>query len=154
PAPPTLPPDPPLAVPGDTLPSRGSAPTLLGGRPRRRLVLAAAAGAVLTVGLGGAWLASGRRGGPAREGAGEQEPPAPPGKDATRPGTPLTNALGMKLVLIPAGTFDMGSPRGEVGHKADEEQHRVEITRPFYMGACEVTQEEYEKVVRKNPSYF
>ena len=30
----------------------------------------------------------------------------------------------------------------------------MRITRGFYMGACEVTQEEYEKVTGRNPSWF
>jgi formylglycine-generating enzyme required for sulfatase activity len=60
----------------------------------------------------------------------------------------------MKLVLIPAGKFKMGSPANEESRSEDEEQHEVEITQPFYMGAYEVTQEQYEKVMRHNPSRF
>jgi formylglycine-generating enzyme required for sulfatase activity len=67
----------------------------------------------------------------------------------------FTNSLGMKLVLIPAGSFTMGSPPDEAGHDSDEEQHEVEITQPFYMGVYLVTQEEYVKATKqKNPSYF
>ncbi len=78
----------------------------------------------------------------------------------------LTNSLGMELVLIPAGSFKMGSPKEEkeyirktfgaaAGDWADqEEQHDVEITRPFYMGAYEVTQEQYERIMGKNPARF
>jgi formylglycine-generating enzyme required for sulfatase activity len=66
----------------------------------------------------------------------------------------ITNSIGMKLVLIPAGHFRMGSPATEKGRGPDEEQHEVEITRPFYLGACEVTQEEYQKVMNANPSHF
>ena len=66
----------------------------------------------------------------------------------------LRNSLGMKLMLIPKGTFTMGSPKEEKDRSDDEEQHEVEITRPFYMGATEVTQEQYEKVMGTNPSYF
>ena len=64
------------------------------------------------------------------------------------------NSLGMKLALIPAGTFLMGSPANEAHRSADEEQHQVEITRPFYLGIHPVTQEQYEKVMGKNPSHF
>jgi formylglycine-generating enzyme required for sulfatase activity len=60
----------------------------------------------------------------------------------------------MKLVRIPPGTFRMGSPRDEQGRSDDEGQHEVEITHPFYMGVHEVTQEQYEKVMGTNPSYF
>jgi hypothetical protein len=66
----------------------------------------------------------------------------------------ITNSIGMKLVLIPSGKFTMGSPRDEKDRRDDEEQHEVEITRPFYMGVYEVTQEQYEQVVGKNPAHF
>ena len=64
------------------------------------------------------------------------------------------NTLGMKLMLLPAGTFTMGSPKTEAGRRDDEKQHTVELTQPFYMGAHEVTQEQYQKLMGKNPSYF
>jgi serine/threonine protein kinase len=67
----------------------------------------------------------------------------------------FTNAIGMKLVLIPAGKFIMGSPETEEDRDPkDENLHDVEITKPFYMGAYTVTQGEYEKVMGKNPSFF
>jgi formylglycine-generating enzyme required for sulfatase activity len=66
----------------------------------------------------------------------------------------LTNSIGMRLVLIPAGRFRMGSPSGEGDRRDDEEQHEVEITRPFYLDRHEVTQAAYEKVMGHNPSYF
>ena len=66
----------------------------------------------------------------------------------------LTNAIGMKLRPIPAGSFDMGSPASEEGRSDDEKQHRVEITQPFLMGKYEVTQAEYRKVMGRNPSHF
>jgi formylglycine-generating enzyme required for sulfatase activity len=65
----------------------------------------------------------------------------------------ITNSIGMKLALIPAGDFMMGSPEGEGGSE-EHPQHRVRITRPFYLGVCEVTQSEYEAVVGQNPSHF
>src|SRR5947209_5467446 len=65
----------------------------------------------------------------------------------------LVNSIGMELVLIPAGTFLMGSPDGE-GDEDERPQHEVEITRPFLLGACPVTQEEYERVMGINPSWF
>jgi formylglycine-generating enzyme required for sulfatase activity len=58
----------------------------------------------------------------------------------------LTNSLGMKLAPIPAGKFWMGSPATEKERDAIELRHEVEITRPFYLGAYEVTQAQYEKV--------
>ena len=58
------------------------------------------------------------------------------------------------MVLIPPGTFLMGSPPTEVDRKADEVQHPVDITRPFYLGKFEVTQRQFEKVMGSNPSEF
>ncbi len=59
----------------------------------------------------------------------------------------ITNSIGMKLVLIPAGTFTMGSPMEEVGRGPDETQHDVTISKPYYLGAYEVTQSEFDKVM-------
>jgi formylglycine-generating enzyme required for sulfatase activity/serine/threonine protein kinase len=67
----------------------------------------------------------------------------------------ITNSIGMKMNLIPAGEFLMGAPDGEPDSDADEKpQHRVRISRPFYLGIYEVTQAEYEKVMGINPSRF
>ena len=46
------------------------------------------------------------------------------------------------FVLIPAGTFQMGSEKGFSDNKP---VHQVTITKDFYMGKYEVTQAEYEK---------
>ena len=49
----------------------------------------------------------------------------------------FTNAIGMKFVWIPPGSFMMGSPRGEEGREpsgSNETQHKVTLTKGFYMG--------------------
>lgn len=56
----------------------------------------------------------------------------------------LTNSIGMKLALIPKGTFTMGSPRDEAERERQETLHEVTISKPFYMGVFEVTQSEFE----------
>ena len=61
----------------------------------------------------------------------------------------------MKLVLIPLGKFWMGSPKKEKNRFDDEEQHEVEITKDFYLGVYEVTQEQWQAVMPgDNPSWF
>jgi formylglycine-generating enzyme required for sulfatase activity len=61
----------------------------------------------------------------------------------------------MKLALIPAGEFLMGSTDSdEDAFDSEKPQHRVLITRPFYLGVYEVTQQEYETVMGRNPSWF
>ncbi len=74
---------------------------------------------------------------------------------STKRANEIINSIGMKLRLIPAGTFMMGSPKDEKDRDEDvAPQHKVTITKPFYMGVYEVTQAEYEKVMGYNPSYF
>jgi len=58
-------------------------------------------------------------------------------------------------VLIPAGSFVMGSPAGEAKNEKEslsETQHKVTLTQPFYLGKFELTQAQYEKVTGSNPS--
>jgi formylglycine-generating enzyme required for sulfatase activity/serine/threonine protein kinase len=71
------------------------------------------------------------------------------------PGAEVTNAAGMKLVLLQPGAFQMGSPASEAGRLADEGPvHTVEITSRFYLGAYPVTQEQYRRVTGANPAHF
>lgn len=51
------------------------------------------------------------------------------------------------LRLIPPGTFLMGSPSDEFGRQNNEGQHRVTLTKPFYIGVFEVTRRQYELVM-------
>jgi formylglycine-generating enzyme required for sulfatase activity len=67
----------------------------------------------------------------------------------------VTNSVGMTLKLIPAGEFVMGSPDSEADIRADElPPHVVRITRPFFLGATEVTQGQYKAVTGQSPSHF
>ena len=61
-------------------------------------------------------------------------------------------ATGITLVYVPAGSFQMGSPETEAGRYADETLHRVTLTRGFYMGKMEVTQEQWVQVTGMNPA--
>ena len=64
----------------------------------------------------------------------------------------LGGGVTMKLVLIPKGEFMMGSPAGESGRDDDEgPQHRVRITKPFYMGVTQVTQGQWRAVMGTEP---
>ncbi|MFO0964332.1 MAG: SUMF1/EgtB/PvdO family nonheme iron enzyme [Gemmataceae bacterium] len=56
---------------------------------------------------------------------------------------PRNNSLGMKLVPIPAGRFTMGSS----ADPRNEQEHEVVLTRPFLMGAHEVTIGQYKRFV-------
>ena len=57
----------------------------------------------------------------------------------------------LEMVLIPEGNFVMGSPKEEKGG-AGETQHEVTLTKPFYMGKYEVTQDQWQLVMGNNPA--
>ena len=73
---------------------------------------------------------------------------------AAEPRDTVTNSIGMKLVAISAGQFWMGSPRLEPGRRAEERRHQVTLTTSFYLGVYEVTQGQYVRVMKENPSEF
>jgi formylglycine-generating enzyme required for sulfatase activity len=67
----------------------------------------------------------------------------------------FTNSLGMEFVLIPAGTFFMGADKNfESANYFELPRHKVRISRPFYFGAFEVTQQEWVTVMGDNISSF
>jgi formylglycine-generating enzyme required for sulfatase activity len=66
----------------------------------------------------------------------------------------MTNSIGMKLMPIAKGKLQMGSGVKELGAWHAEPRHEVTLTRDYYLGAFEVTQAQYLKVMGNNPSYF
>src|SRR4051812_8249009 len=67
----------------------------------------------------------------------------------------LGRGVELELVRIDPGEFTMGSPADEKERYKDEAQHPVKITRPFYLGKYEVTQQQYTLLTGEdNPSYF
>ncbi len=62
------------------------------------------------------------------------------------------SGVGMELLLIKPGSFLMGS--AESSHSREGPQRKVTLTKPFYMGKDEVTQEQYQAVMARNPSKF
>jgi formylglycine-generating enzyme required for sulfatase activity/tRNA A-37 threonylcarbamoyl transferase component Bud32 len=83
----------------------------------------------------------------------------------------FTNSIGMEFVLVPAGSFVMGSSDDDMREvladakryredanlewfTREQPQHEVRIAEPFYLGKYEVTQGEWAAVMGSNPSYF
>jgi len=62
-----------------------------------------------------------------------------------------TNQTGIEFVLIPAGSFMMGSTNG---YPDEKPVHQVTISQPFYIGRYEVTQAQWQSVMGNSPSYF
>ena len=89
----------------------------------------------------------------------KKPPTSPPALPST-----LTVDLGggvkMEFVLIPKGKFLMGSPANEPERNPfakdfdAERQHEVEISKPFCLGKYPVTQQQYQALVKENPSWF
>ena len=71
---------------------------------------------------------------------------ADPGREP-KPGNEITNSIGMKLVHIPPGKFQMGSPESELGREKEEVQHEAELTKGFYLSAHEVTVGQFKEFV-------
>ena len=63
----------------------------------------------------------------------------------------ISNTIGMKFNKIPAGTFMMGAPEGETDRRDDEYQHKVTITKAFYIQTTEVTQGQWKAVMGTEP---
>jgi formylglycine-generating enzyme required for sulfatase activity len=78
------------------------------------------------------------------------EPSQPRPVVVAAPAKELVNSIGMKLKLLPAGEFQMGSAESD----DEKPRHLVTISRPFYVGTYPVTQREYLQIARKNPSRF
>jgi formylglycine-generating enzyme required for sulfatase activity len=63
----------------------------------------------------------------------------------------ITNSIGMKLKLIPAGESKMGSPASDKADSDERPRHKVRLTRPFYLGVTEVTQGQWKAVMKTEP---
>ena len=60
-------------------------------------------------------------------------------------GTVDPKDIGLEFVKIPAGSFVMGSPTTEPQREAGEIQHKVTLTKDFYMSKYPVTFEQFDK---------
>ena len=65
--------------------------------------------------------------------------------------TVTVNGVDMEFMLIPAGEFMMGNP-SSTAHDSEKPVHRVRITKPFYIGKYEVTNEKYRALVPSHNS--
>ena len=65
-----------------------------------------------------------------------------------RPNVTSDECRGKALWLryVPPGSYMMGSPENETGRGNREDQHKVTISKGFYIGVFEVTQEQYKLI--------
>ncbi len=67
--------------------------------------------------------------------------------------TTITTGDGTTMILVrPGGEFEMGAPRREQGRRPNEAQHRVRLTRPFYLATTEVTNSRFQGFKPKHTS--
>ena len=70
-------------------------------------------------------------------------------------GTAITiRDLGLDMLWVKPGTFEMGSPPEEEGRYDDETPHTVTLTEGYWLGKHPVTQTQWERVMGDNPSHF
>jgi sulfatase modifying factor 1 len=67
---------------------------------------------------------------------------------AAAPQTTSSPTTGLKFSLIPAGSFTAGSPETEKERSPNETQHRVTLTKPFWLSTTHVTVAQFEAFVR------
>jgi formylglycine-generating enzyme required for sulfatase activity len=67
-------------------------------------------------------------------------------------------ASGIQMLWVAPGTFQMGSPPeesiGKYSFPRDETLHKVTLTKGFWLGKYEVTQEQYSAIIKENRSDF
>ena len=68
------------------------------------------------------------------------------------PASEFQTSAGGVLIRVPAGSFTMGSPESEDGHRVWERQREVTFAGDFYLGKTPVTQDQYEAVTGTNPT--
>ncbi len=84
-----------------------------------------------------------------------EEPRAQTKEEGLLAGERKVVQIGLQEVALrwcPPGTFTMGSPTSEEGRGSDEMQHRVTLTKGFWMGETEVTQGLWQEVMGNNPA--
>jgi formylglycine-generating enzyme required for sulfatase activity len=68
------------------------------------------------------------------------------------PTSEFKSSVGVVMIRVPAGSFTMGSPESEDGHRVWEQQREVSFVNDFYLGKSPVTQDQYEAVTGTNPT--
>jgi formylglycine-generating enzyme required for sulfatase activity len=66
----------------------------------------------------------------------------------------LVKGCKIRMCWIPPGEFWMGSSTGQTGHHKDENQHRVRISKGFWLAQTQTTQAQWQAVMGNNPSHF
>lgn len=66
----------------------------------------------------------------------------------------IENSLGIRFILVPAGSFTMGSLYEQVPRQEDERPHSVTIRKSFYLSETEITQRQWTALLGTTKSFF
>ena len=66
----------------------------------------------------------------------------------------LGGGVRLEMVIVPGGSFQMGSPASEAGRQSDEGPQRRVNVEPFAIGKYEVTQAQWQAIMGNNPSVY
>ena len=64
----------------------------------------------------------------------------------------VLDEISAEMVEVPAGCFQMGASPSDIEKNIDEAQHKVCLTQTFLIGKYEISQSQWEAVMRQNPS--
>ena len=70
------------------------------------------------------------------------------------PTSEFQSSAGAVMFRVPAGSFTMGSPESEDGHRAWEQHRKVTFASDFYLGKMPVTQAQFESVAQAQIRQF
>ncbi len=83
----------------------------------------------------------------------EEEPPAKPLTPGENGTVPLSDTVSLDMIWINPGTFMMGSPEDEPFRRDNETQHEVTLTKGYWLGKYELTNEQYTAITQKDPPW-
>lgn len=144
---------------GGTAPTNPASPH--GGLRKAGIAAAVVAGLALVF-VGGWWLGAKRNARSSRSSDGDSSSARDcreeGGSSGLRAGDTQTFTLPggveMEMVYVAPGSFTMGSPESEEGRWDNETQHRVTLTKGFWIGKYPVTQRQWKALVRANGVTF
>jgi formylglycine-generating enzyme required for sulfatase activity len=80
---------------------------------------------------------------------------SPPATEGLQPGEVREfTKLKLKFCWCPSGEFEMGSPETAPNHQFNETQHKVTLSRGFWMQQTELTQNQYQHLMGSNPAFY
>lgn len=71
---------------------------------------------------------------------------------AKSPDSDFKTSAGNVMIRVSSGSYTMGSPTSEAGHRVWERQRQITFAEDFYLGKTPVTQDQYRAIIGTNPT--